>query len=263
LAEQQKLKALRRWQAYSQTLRRDSGLVAYYTFEAADCGNTRTVPNRSTAGGALDGQVEGADWVSGRLPGKYALYFHGPGSGDKVVLPQQERFNFPGSFSVAAWFRMARYTSECHTLIAKGDTSWRLLQYNSDGKGRLLFGTDNVVAAPVGQHKAEHVTWGKANVADGHWHLVVATYEPAGDRACKRLYVDGRLDGESNGAPLCRHNSEAVWLGADSGWPQHEFQEMVDEVAIFSRALPAAEITAIFNAGNPTSPAAKKTGTNK
>ena len=62
-------------------------LVAYYTFESAGRSNA-VLPNLSAAGSALDGQVDGAEWVYGRFPGKYALYFHGPGSGDKVVLPE-------------------------------------------------------------------------------------------------------------------------------------------------------------------------------
>ena len=92
---------------------------------AKDMRRCRTCPLRASA---LDGQVEGAEWVYGRLPGKYALYFHGPGSGDKVVLPEQERFKFTGPFSVAVWFRVERFTAMTHTLVAKGDTSWRLHQ---------------------------------------------------------------------------------------------------------------------------------------
>ena len=108
-----------RWQAYSRQLRQDPALVAYYTFESAGQSNA-ILPNQSSAGSALDGQVEGAEWVYGRLPGKYALYFHGPGSGDKVVLPEQERFNFTGPFSVVVWFRPDRFTTTVSSVDRQG-----------------------------------------------------------------------------------------------------------------------------------------------
>ena len=129
-----------RWLAYSRQLRQDPALVAYYTFEPVG-GNTRVLPNLSPAGSALDGQVEGAEWVHGRLPGKYALYFHGLGSGDTVVLPEPDRFNFGGPFSVAVWFKVERFTADWQTLVGKGEGSWRL--HRHDDIDMLGFDTDH------------------------------------------------------------------------------------------------------------------------
>jgi hypothetical protein len=250
IAEQRRLRPLDRWIAYSKQLRRDSALVAYYTFEKAGANNS-VLPNLSSAGGVLDGHVEGAEWVYGRLPGKYALMFHGPNSGDKVILPEQQRFNFAGPFSIAMWLRSERFPQVCQALITKGDASWRLYLYDHQLNGsRLAFDTDNA-AAPIKGGKSEHRVKGQTSVGDGQWHLAVVTYEPLGDRARKRLYVDGRLDAEDARAPLLAQNADPVWLGANSGWPGHEFRNWIDEVAILSRALSAEEVTAIFAAGNP------------
>ena len=129
-----------RWLAYSRQLRKDPALVAYYTFEPVG-GSTSTLPNVSAAGSELDGQVDGAEWVYGRLPGKFALYFHGPGSGDKVVLPKQERFKFTGPFSLAVWFNIDRFTLNTGGLITKGHESWRLHQFG-DNPRLISFDTD-------------------------------------------------------------------------------------------------------------------------
>ena len=85
------------------------------------------LPNVAATGPVLDGQIEGPLWTSGRLPGKVALHFRGPDNGDKVVLPEPQRFNFTGPFSLAVWFRVARFTPDCvSSLIAKGGMTWRL-----------------------------------------------------------------------------------------------------------------------------------------
>ena len=98
-------------------------------------------------------------------------------------------------------------------------------------------------------------TNGQTDVADGRWHLAVAVYEPIGNVAKKRLYVDGRLDAESE-APLALHqNDDPVWLGAAFGYAGREFYGQIDEVAIFARALLADEVAAMFAAGSPDNPA--------
>ena len=239
LMEQSKLTPFRRWQAYSRQLRKDPALVAYYTFERAGRSNA-VLPNLSAVGSALDGQVEGAEWVYGRLPGKYALLFHGPDSGDKVVLPEQERFNFTGPFSVAVWFKVAGFTKYHQGLVTKGDFSWRLQQ--RDATNTLGFFTN-----AAGQDDRSIVRAnGDTEIADGRWHLAVGVYEPAADLVHLRLYVDGRLDAEQQSPWRLRQTDDPVWLGANSGYPGLEFQGWIDEVAIFARALSAAEAAAMF-----------------
>ncbi len=109
-----------RWLAYSEQLRNDPALVAYYTFQPLAGGSPSVLPNLTAAGAALDGRIAGAEWVHGRWPGKFGLYFHGPGSEDKVVLPEQERFNFTGPFSVAVWFEAERFTGAGQAWLRKG-----------------------------------------------------------------------------------------------------------------------------------------------
>ena len=221
-----------RWLAYSQKLRKDPALVAYYTFESAGATNA-ILPNLSAAGSALDGRVDGGEWVYGRLPGKYALLFHGPGSGDVVVLPNQERFKFAGPFAVAVWFKAERFTAAWQALVAKGNTSWRIQQFD---KGKNLSFDTNHGPVPI-QDVDEAIS--PASVADGRWHLVVAVHEPVGKAAHNRFYVDGHLDAEGNVPPAVHQNNEPVWLGGncDKRSPHREFEGLIDEVAIFARVV--------------------------
>ena len=159
----------------------------------------------------LDGQVEGAEWVCGRFSGKYALFFSRRRVGDKVVLPEQERFNFSGPFSVAVWFRVQRFAARYQGLVAKGDTSWQIQQYIRTN--RLTFDTRR------GPSQVPYVvdqTVGRTEVGDRQWHMAVIVYQPAGKIANKRLYLDGYLEAQGDVLTPLRQNDEPVWLGANS-----------------------------------------------
>jgi hypothetical protein len=250
LPREQKPEPLRRWQTYSRQLRHDPALIAYYTFEPAG-GNTRTLPNLSAVGNALDGKVDGAEWVYGRLPGKFALYFHGPGSGDRVELPEQQRFKFTGPFSIAVWFKAAGFAAPYQPLVGKGADSWRLERHE---RTNTLTFDNHFTPAPSSGHPWR-VTNGQTDVNDRRWHLAVAVYEPAGTVAKKRLYIDGRVDAENESPQALGQNDVPVWLGSQSATANCEFQGHIDEVAILARALSADEVAAMFEAGSPANPA--------
>ena len=130
-------------------------------------------------------------------------------------------------------------------MVTKGDSSWRLQQVMAETRYR--FDTDRESSQGYRQK-----TPGQTDVADGRWHLAVAVCEPAGSVAKRRLYVDGRLDAENDSLLPLRQNDESVWLGANSiRSPQCEFQGLIDEVAIFARALSADEVAMMFQAGSP------------
>jgi Concanavalin A-like lectin/glucanases superfamily len=93
-------------------------------------------------------------------------------------------------------------------------------------------------------------TWASAASA-GAWHHIVLVYRQTADRA--DLYVDGALvasnvytndfaGGATNGNFTVGQNGS----GGNNG-----FKGLMDEVAVYLTALPAARILAHYNAGNP------------
>ncbi|MEN6448954.1 MAG: LamG-like jellyroll fold domain-containing protein [Thermoguttaceae bacterium] len=249
--EQQRLKPFRRWQAYSQRLRTDPALVAYYTFETRGRDSTRDMsilPNVAASGDALDGQIVGPRWSEGRFPGKLALRFFGPGYRDHVELPQPDRFHFDGPFSVAVWFKSERSSAEFLTLVAKGNIDWRLQGYENSGR-RIAFDTGRVLYADF------HSMTAKSPTGEARWHLAVGVFEPGRDGASKRLYIDGRLEAVSQGVPQPKPvTSSPVWLGANCQTANSEYSGWIDEVAVFFRALAANEVLEMFVAGDPPRP---------
>lgn len=246
LAKELSEKPLRRWQAYSKRLREDPALVAYYPFEKQSGEDARTLCNVSAAGSALDGHIDGADWGQGRLEGKRALLFRGPGSA--VTVAAKEPFDFSGSFSVAVWFKVNRFVGQWQVLVAKGDNSWRLQQ--DHGRPTLTFDTNNP--------ETSHVVPGTTRLTEGRWHLAAAVQEVAGNTAHKRLYVDGRLDAVGELECPLRHNDEPVVLGGNTMKPERGLYGSIDEVVILSRAMSAEEVSSMFEAGSPDTARAEK-----
>jgi hypothetical protein len=238
---------LQRWRAYSERLRKDPSLVAYYTFESPG-GNPSTLPNVSAAGSTLDGCVEGGDWVYGRLPGKYAICFHGTRS-DRVVLPKQERFKFKGAFSAATWFKFSGNGAHAgQALVGKADTSW-LLECDL-GMKAITFDTRNE-PFPGAPPPFCHLTTGRTEIVDGRWHLAVGVYEPVGGVARKQLFIDGRLDATGTTPLPLYQNDNPVWIGGNSELPDRMMCGFIDEVAILGRALSVEEVAAMYEAGQP------------
>jgi hypothetical protein len=99
-------------------------------------------------------------------------------------------------------------------------------------------------------HVRPHQTVSSAAIADGHWHLATAVYEPVANALHKTLYIDGRLTAQDDAPLPLRKNDLPVCLGANSVSNQ-EFNGLIDEVAIFARAMSADDIKAMFQAGKP------------
>ena len=105
-AEEHRLKAFRRWQAYGRELRRDPSLLAYYDFQQRD-GQPSLLFNAAANGDrACDGVVENAAWSDGRMPGKHALLFQNPGDCVRLNLPQAT-----ADLTLAAWVSFDAFSS--------------------------------------------------------------------------------------------------------------------------------------------------------
>jgi hypothetical protein len=216
--------------------------------------NCSVLPNLSSAGKALDGRVMGGDWVAGRMPGKMGLHFRGPGSGDRVELPNPDRFEFPGAFSIVAWFELdePQKFMSLLTIASKGDSSWRVLQ---NEHGMLRFDTCNG-SVPYQKSGYWQCMDGPTKLENNRWYFVAVVYEPLGDIVKKRLYLNGHLEIEWKIPPIRQRNKNAAWIGANNDFVGvREWLGNIDEIAFFSRVLSASEITTMFQAGNSESEA--------
>jgi hypothetical protein len=217
-----------------------SGTVAWYKGEGN--GNDAVFGNNGT----LQGGVTFA-------PGEVGQAFSFNGADSAVVAPNSGNIE-PSTLSVALWVNASTVAQGAY-LLSKGASGDVLGSYAIDTASSptadLYFDIDvqgvGLVRSPAEPHAA---------VFDGHWHLVVGTF----DDQTVRLYVDGTQVGTGTPSPstagiqynLGTQNNLNIG-NYDSGGTSsfnHHFQGLLDEVTVYSRPLSAAKIQGIFAAGS-------------
>jgi len=234
------------------------GLVAYFSF---DEGHGVTTTGRGP--GDLRGELKGgAGWQKGLLGSAVRL------SGDQsVVVPGFREPLGPGglieALSVSFWMQTPR--RDPHQRVGKGVgrkhegstgpnwfiseranvAGWDVANHDIDG---FFFFT---AAFKDGRARGAHAGWGEPrSYTDGYtWRHVVAVYDGKSRRY--ELYVDGRRMkvspkalGDSHIVPA---DTPLVIGGPMKGTDHHA---AYDELAIWSRALTATEVAALYNRGH-------------
>lgn len=202
-------------------------LVSWWAAEGNADDETGTNPGDASAAGFAAGPV--------------GVAFTFDGDNDFVSVPDDPSLNL-AAFTLEAWIEAAELLSPAVGFIAVksgtfGLQGYEFGVYNPTGQLRLTLngalGGADLIAGP--------------DVIDGQPHHVAASY----DGARLRLYVDGRLVG-------CHANSEIVQYGVASPLyigrrPELTFDGdwngLIDELSLYSRALCATEIAAIYAAG--------------
>ena len=132
------------------------------------------------------------------------------------------------SLTLEAWIRTSNAGASYRGIIVK-----------QDGYG--LFSVDNMLAVyewATGQAISSGV-----NIATGLAHHVVCVFQPTGSQ----MYVDGVAVGSS-----FNHTTASHAYPLTIGYAQfsgQEFAGVIDEVAIYNRALTAAEVAGNYQAG--------------
>lgn len=195
----------------------------------------------------------GAQPLLGFEPSNAAPVFQGnsDGGNDVALFPDSGPLNFATSghrFSAEAWVKGAAAQESGAAIFAKGN-----------GGGGEQFALDVVsnrfrffVRDPAGTVAVfQHPSLGPTST----WQHVAVTYDPA--TSTMRMFVNGADVGGGPPRPTLLNNSVDVSVGARrlSGGPYDlNFNGTVDEVALFNRALSAAEIAQHYNAAFVASP---------
>jgi hypothetical protein len=209
--------------------------------DASGSGHTGTIQSGVTLGqpGALS-------------DGDPAASFNGSSSG---LVSSTTTFADPQTFSLETWFRASP-------------------GHGHDGGGGMLFGFGSAqTGSSVNHDRHVYMTssgalifgvWegfaatitSPASYNDGNWHQVVATIDPTNGMA---LYVDGGLVAshpvDTSGYYGWAQHFTGYWrVGSDtlSGWPSSptnsSFRGGIDDVAVYTTALSAAQVAAHYGA---------------
>jgi len=210
------------------------GLVGAWTFDKDEGGIVK-----DDSGNGYDGELVGNAKVDKN--GKYGSAVATDGTEGYVMIPDDPAFEFEGDFSLACWVWNETLPAEASSFITKGyhrpaanggdAKPWYLVYFMPAGTVDLYLRDTNA---------ANSRAIGKTTVSDGQWHHIVAMK----DNDEVRIYIDGKEDGTAAAvdAKYGENDQPLVFMVHYDRW----FAGMIDEVAVFDKALSEGEIEAVM-----------------
>jgi hypothetical protein len=218
------------------------GLEGYWSFDI-DFADSSTNGNDGTSGG-------GVSIDAGALLGSGAGLFDGTGTSFvDIGAPVTE---FGDAFTISTWVKTSFVGGDVGILAkSNNDGGWSLHEkqffLGNDGGGSV--GSPNMVGYAVDwmHHNAS------ADVRDGTWHQIAITFDTPGS-ANNMIYIDGA----PVAATLSLNNYNGsndpagtlMRIGFDTaGEVDSNYNGLMDEMGVWSRALSAGEIASLYNGG--------------
>jgi hypothetical protein len=205
-----------------------AGLVSWWSAE----GNP--LDSADSNNGTLQG---GATFT----PGKVGQAFRfSPASGGTVFVPDAANLRLTNQLTIEAWINTLS-TNEDRGIVSKVGFATGNNGYQIGLSGNSL----------LGQFNSPGLSWPAYQImcplpiATGVWHHVAWTY----DQSAMKLYFNGQPVATNviGAHPIATTTTDLRISGADD---HVYFDGMIDEPAVYNRALSDAEIAAIYNAGS-------------
>jgi predicted ribosomally synthesized peptide with SipW-like signal peptide len=217
---------------YTEQCRHNDGetdLEAYYPFEnSAD----------DVSGNGYDGTLNGdVSFASGRI-GRAAEF---DGDDDYVEIAGGPGLDLTTELSISAWINTSQTQPSYTRLVSRERSGRGNRQYNlgfapGGTRPRTVVDTEDTNSVEVA---------GTTNVADGNWHHLAVTFD-ADDSL--RLYVDGVLEDQTQvSAPVVSRASDSAISGVAHSPTQLQFDGLIDDVRVYSRALSTSEIQSLYD----------------
>ena len=211
------------------------GLVGYWTFDTVDV-KGKTVKD---AVGANDGTIDGSPTQTKGKVGQ-ALRLGGLPEAVTVPSPADNSLNFGNDkdFTLMAWIQVSKEPEGGQsTIMSKGDGGGnnRFLLKVRDGGINLSLADDKPASVDIRS---------EGKVIDGKWHHILLSIDRDKET---QLYIDGVKDpvgGNTSVATNLTSDTPLV-IGASNkpdGSRRRYFEGLIDEVAIYNRALNEREI---------------------
>jgi hypothetical protein len=236
-------KPFRRWQKYSEQLRKDPTLLAYYDFQRQKESPSVLFNVAANSDHSRNGEIENARWTTGRITGKQALVFNGPNDSVRVNLNQKV-----DDLTLIMW--VVAYSVDdglTGLLMSDGWSGPGQMHWQLTPEGRMSFGLAGggcSVEGPTAILDRLH-----------RWMQLAAVYDGIGAKVC--VYVDGKLVGE---AKCSRQQSVCIGPAQIGCWDStvfgtsgstRNFCGRIDELAVFGRAMSDGEVRHLYEEGRP------------
>jgi hypothetical protein len=157
------------------------------------------------------------------------------GDEDRLEVAGEQPFDYSGELTVSIWFRTTGFDDDWTTLIAKGDSSWRLHRCGgSDSVGFSLSFTWGGSADPCVN----------LPVLDDQWHHLAGVYDPGASYLA--VYLDGAERQRWGESRTANTNDWPVWLGNNAERDDRDFRGLLDEARVQGVARSPAWIEAEY-----------------
>ncbi|MGJ8697925.1 MAG: LamG domain-containing protein [Verrucomicrobiaceae bacterium] len=226
-----------------------AGLLNYWPLDG-DATDTAGSYAESTGVTADNGTVNGSVSFSAGLLGS-AGNFPG-GAGNNITVPDggasgaggvaNDVDRFGSDMTLSVWVQGSSYTVGWQGIVAHGEGSdYRLARQGTSDPVKFagVAGVPDIVTTN---------TYGPAS-GSGIWHNIVLSAVHGGDA---NFYVDGLLEGTASGVNIGQSgdNTNMLMIGGNPDRAGREFHGLIDDVAIWDRALSASEVGLIFASGS-------------
>jgi hypothetical protein len=179
-------------------------------------------------------------------PGKVGQAFSFNGGSGSVLVPDAPALRFTNAMTIEAWVRPAAYGRgyPCE-IVSKWFGDADQLSYttsiDTSGKAYFLVSSDGLASAPEVDHT---VLYTIHSVPLNQWTHFAATY----DGALLKIYLNGVLEDQAPWPHSIFPGTAPLVIGAN--YIHSVFNGLIDEPAVYNRALLAPEIQAICKAGS-------------
>lgn len=243
-----------RWKNWSESLRQDSRLLAYYAFDQPGAWD-RKLSSTSPVNSELDGAIVGAKQVVGRWSQKQALEFKRPGDRVRIQIPGEY-----SSLSFSCWVKIDSLDRWYNSLFLtdnydQGEPHWQILD-----SGQLFFSVRVSDAQNRGPEHREVLSppfWNPS--LSGKWLHLATTFDVSEKRVTH--YLNGQVlhteiipDNQLMTTTRIGRATIGNWSSPqrpDADFAIRNLNGSMDEFALFSAALTADEIKDIYEHGKP------------
>jgi len=213
---------------YYTPLYNDPSLVAYYRMQG----------NANDSKGSNNGTPTNVAF--GTAYGKFGqgAAFHG--SSSSITIPNNPSLQITGGITISAWVYPA------------AGVNWNAYPtiYATDGFGNgyaIITGTGGAVYFFYGYPGTPHFS-STGTLNAGQWNSVVCTF----DGSNMHIYINGNLDATSAAVtPNPVYTNAVPEIGSEYGFSNQTWRGYIDDLAIFSRALSATEVSDIYSGNWP------------
>ncbi|MEE8302485.1 MAG: LamG domain-containing protein, partial [Candidatus Tectomicrobia bacterium] len=181
-------------------------------------------------------------------PGQVGQTFSFDGVDDRIIVENEEAFDFITEVSVETWVFSSGAEGNYQGVInkgyhANGPFELRMTRQGGSGDVFLHCASDHAIFFDV--TTTQGLQFAAACLTKNVWHHVAGMY----DGTEVRLYLDGELaETRFHGGTLIQ-NDLPVSIGWNGLFGEY-WSGLIDEVSIYDRALSSAEVQSIFNAGS-------------